>query len=126
MTVVQAMIGATANFTWSYAHMVKNDIINNIAVGPFKDGNLVYTVARSTLSKVELNPKLLEEFRGRVEFKVDEMGKSATFLYKNVRKEDDNRRFGVSIDTRTTIHNLFSKLEIVGESCLCFYLLNCI
>ena len=119
---VQAKLGDTANFTWSYKHVIeKYGELSSIKVGPFKDGTLTAIIGAIINSKAALNPKLPEEFKGRVDFMNNDRTKSATFLYKDIKRADDNRKFGIDISAAKGTSFIVSRLQIVGESCFLLF-----
>ena len=114
--LVQAKLGDTANFTWSYAKFASPII----SVGPFSGGMMTSIIGYFEKSKAEMNPNLSNELRSRYEFVGNVVAKSVSLLLKNVGKEDNNTQFAISITTTTRIHQEISMLQIVGESVIYF------
>ena len=114
--LVQAKLGDTANFTWSYAKFTSPTIY----VGPFSGGRMTSIIGYFEKSKAEMNPNLSNELRSRYEFVGNVIAKSVSLLLKNVGKEDNSTEFAISITTTTRIHQEISMLQIVGESVIYF------
>ena len=124
--VVQAKVGDTANFTWSFASSVGYGAVSKVTLGPWQSNKMSYLIGMYSDSKVILNPNLSEkeEFRDRVQFSVDIEKGTATFLYKNIQESDADKVFGVEVYTLKEFYQFNSKLEIVGKLCDDFFQLN--
>ena len=117
--VIQAKLGDTANFTWSYAKFTSPVI----KVGPSLRGRMTSILGYFENSKAEINPNLSNDLRSRYEFVGNVLAKSVSLLLKNVGKDDNSTEFKISITTPSRIHEEIATLEIVGECVLYCYVL---
>lgn len=107
--VIQAKLGDTANFTWSYAKFTSPVI----KVGPSLRGRMTSILGYFENSKAEINPNLSNDLRSRYEFVGNVLAKSVSLLLKNVGKDDNSTEFKISITTPSRIHEEIATLEIV-------------
>ena len=123
--LVQAKLGDTANFTWSYKQVIEQyGKISKIKLGPYQNGKFTGILGAIIDSKAVLNPNLPAEFKGRVDFINNDLTKSATFLYKDIKTGDDNRIFGIDVSANKGNSPILSELQIVGESYLLLFKLK--
>lgn len=115
---MQAKVGDTAIFTWSYAQYLGRATLERITLGTLDPSKTLINrilALKQKNGKPMVNPNIEPEYKGRVAFTVDESSQTVQFSLKDVKNIDNGKYFGIDVVTSESMHILGKMLEIVGE-----------
>eukprot|EP00794_Sanderia_malayensis_P008032 gene8032-8893_t len=106
--LVQVKLKGTANFTWSFEPDADISLV--------QESNKMIIARRKQGEQLKQNPKLPEDLKTRISFRIDEKKRIFSFFLKEVTETDDGKKYKLLTETATKVlDKSVKKLTIVEE-----------